>query len=410
MEEILQSCDSAEEALIKRAATFDLKGEHGTAEDACKAVVAVREKQLRATKDDIVRQICKAEGMKAAVWAYSKAFAVEQLKVVKSGLQLFEEWKRNGQLLGDNDAQAEMKRLMEKAKSKGPMELNWKFIKGDDGNDPLDHQWELREQCHHLRRLQNEFVGRVRSLRYIKAVQELQSHPSPDGFAMLSCCGHQGLYTVLKEDAGHRKCKVKGCEVPVRPEHVVRARDLGNHGSGGNVVMAGKFGTKLTKIMRMLKSLPATERVLVFVQFQDLRNKVREAINEIGIRTGSIEGTARQKMKVLTEFQQENSRLRILLLDLAGDSASGANLVVANHLVFVHPLVAESQWKFSQQELQAIGRVVRYGQQKKVYIHRFIVEDSIDSQILRRWKSEKVSELDPIVVPANVNDFNQIPL
>jgi len=174
--------------------------------------------------------------------------------------------------------------------------------------------------------------------------------------------------------------------------------------------MAGKFGTKLTKIMRMLKSLPATERVLVFVQFQDLRNKVREAINEIGIRTGSIEGTARQKMKVLTEFQQENSRLRILLLDLAGDSASGANLVVANHLVFVHPLVAESQWKFSQQELQAIGRVVRYGQQKKVYIHRFIVEDSIDSQILRRWKSEKVSELDPIVVPANVNDFNQIPL
>ena len=71
-----------------------------------------------------------------------------------------------------------------------------------------------------------------------------------------------------------------------------------------------------------------------------------------------------------------------------------------------HPLAAESQWKFSQQELQAIGRVVRYGQEKHVYIHRFIVDDSIDSVILGKWKKQTISELEPIEVSADVNDFN----
>ena len=55
----------------------------------------------------------------------------------------------------------------------------------------------------------------------------------------------------------------------------------------------------------------------------------------------------------------------MLLLNLGDESASGANLTTANHLVFVHPLVAESQQKWTQQEAQAVGRVRRYGQNRE---------------------------------------------
>jgi hypothetical protein len=59
------------------------------------------------------------------------------------------------------------------------------------------------------------------------------------------------------------------------------------------------------------------------------------------------------------------SNVRVLLLNLGDESASGANLTTANHLVFVHPLVAESQQKWTQQEAQAVGRVRRYGQNRE---------------------------------------------
>ena len=35
-------------------------------------------------------------------------------------------------------------------------------------------KWDLREHVHHLRRLQKELVGRVRSLRYFTAVRDMQ--------------------------------------------------------------------------------------------------------------------------------------------------------------------------------------------------------------------------------------------
>ena len=40
-------------------------------------------------------------------------------------------------------------------------------------------------------------------------------------------------------------------------------------------------------------------------------------------------------------------------------------------------------------ETQAIGRVRRYGQDKKVMLYRFLVEDSIDTQIYEQREAEQ---------------------
>ena len=60
---------------------------------------------------------------------------------------------------------------------------------------------------------------------------------------------------------------------------------------------------------------------------------------------------------------------------------AGANLTTANHAIFVHPLHVPSLQKYIACETQAIGRVRRYGQKKKVHLWRYLATDTIDTTI-----------------------------
>merc|ERR550525_218537 len=90
-------------------------------------------------------------------------------------------------------------------------------------------------------------------------------------------------------------------------------------------------------------------------------------------------------------FQEEELRPhdpRVLLLEMHTESAAGANLTTANHAVFVHPLHVDKLQTYVQCETQAIGRIRRYGQQKKVFIYRLITSGTIDSVLLDKRTRE----------------------
>ena len=73
----------------------------------------------------------------------------------------------------------------------------------------------------------------------------------------------------------------------------------------------------------------------------------------------------------------------ILLLPLKS-GAIGLNLIEANHVVMVEPLLNVGV------EHQAINRVHRIGQTRETHVHRFLVEDTIEIEIANR--AEKKSE------------------
>ena len=59
--------------------------------------------------------------------------------------------------------------------------------------------------------------------------------------------------------------------------HVVDVRDLGTEAErGGGACKESRYGEKLSNVVALIRRLPAGERVLVFVQFQDLLDKVLE--------------------------------------------------------------------------------------------------------------------------------------
>ncbi|KAJ3115629.1 hypothetical protein HDU96_000322 [Phlyctochytrium bullatum] len=264
--------------------------------------------------------------------------------------------------------------------------------------------------------------------------------------AILSCCGHIGCFHCMDHAAANSKCPVQGCGVRSHEKALVRASELGSveddkeeslahefggdsnapgqhtrstnslattftmHGgdSNGNVQVSvrhvtgttsGTFGAKLMELVRILQDvIQKDEKALVFVQFPDLMEKVAEALDAENIGYLQIKGTTHQKSTALQAFQQQQAsnhktttgkagnpaNNHVLLLHVMDESAAGANLTVANHVVFVGPLLTPTQEVYTAAETQAIGRARRYGQTRRVYIHRLITTRTIDEQIYRK--------------------------
>lgn len=73
--------------------------------------------------------------------------------------------------------------------------------------------------------------------------------------------------------------------------------------------------------------------------------------------------------------QPEARSIQVLLL-LTQHGANGLNLLEAQHVILVEPLLNPAA------EAQAIGRVHRIGQALKTLVHRFIVCLSIETSLL----------------------------
>ena len=59
------------------------------------------------------------------------------------------------------------------------------------------------------------------------------------------------------------------------------------------------------------------------------------------------------------------------------------NLTVANHTIFISPLLAKAQHEYNQAETQAIGRIRRYGQTKTANLYRFVTCSTIDEEVYK---------------------------
>ena len=78
----------------------------------------------------------------------------------------------------------------------------------------------------------------------------------------------------------------------------------------------------------------------------------------------------------------------MLLLSLE-DSASGTNLTAANHVIFLHPMLAPTAEQAVKYEMQAIGRARRQGQKHKlIHVWRFVTRDTVEETITRQHQRE----------------------
>ncbi|KAI8823181.1 uncharacterized protein EV422DRAFT_394885 [Fimicolochytrium jonesii] len=453
-----------------KKASMTLVKAAGNAREACEIIVKEREKQLADCTASLQRLVVNANEMhntlrvRGGFWDGRTA----DFQPRKDPLHEWQQHWLNGTDVGDVDAvdmlhdilkltgtviegpqEADLVRKRAgkngNPKGKGKPKKKTEVVNGEvvelkeksEEETLFDLYWDLREVVHKLRRLVKELVGRVRSLRYFKLVRDLQKtrkngkdgDATPrychgenclgangvkpmetegkiplDKLAVLSCCGHVGCEPCLRHHAGKQECPVAGCEVPVRLSNVVLAKTIGHEKEDEELT---PFGKKLSELVKLINGFPEDDRVLVFIQFDDLMGRVGEALDAAGIGNLKLQGTTAQTSSALEAFQQDDStdpfppptgkkrtssameaknnkhteKPRVLLLNVMNESASGANLTIANHAIFLSPLLTESQQEYTACETQAIGRVRRYGQEKCVHIWRFLTENTMDTQI-----------------------------
>jgi hypothetical protein len=147
-----------------------------------------------------------------------------------------------------------------------------------------------------------------------------------------------------------------------------------------------EYGTKCAKLIQWLLDClaeQATNRFILFSKYNDYLNKVSARLRNAGIENVVISGNVINKSKALKQFREEDVKVVLLSLER---SASGMNLIEANYVVLLDPMDGTVE-EARAYEIQALGRAHRQGQEQKVTLVRFVIQDSVEEELYLRNKS-----------------------
>ena len=162
---------------------------------------------------------------------------------------------------------------------------------------------------------------------------------------------------------------------------LTKLRQLANHPSlldKESEEVSGKF----EQMLSMLENLVAeNHKVLIFSSFVTHLQLIEERIKQQNWRYSLLTGKTTDREKVIGQFQNDPENYIFLISLKAG--GVGLNLTAAEYVFITDP------WWNPAAENQAISRAHRIGQQKNVFVYRFITENSIEEkiQVLKERKS-----------------------
>ncbi len=161
---------------------------------------------------------------------------------------------------------------------------------------------------------------------------------------------------------------------------LTKLRQLANHPSlvtHENNADSGKFD----EIYRCLDNLLAEKhKVLIFSSFVKHLELLQAKIESSNWKYSILTGKTQDRQEVIRQFQDDPDN-HIFLISLKAGGV-GLNLTSADYVFIIDP------WWNPAAENQAINRAHRIGQDKKVFVYRFITEDSIEEKI-QTLKSKK---------------------
>jgi SNF2 family DNA or RNA helicase len=249
-----------------------------------------------------------------------------------------------------------------------------------------------------LREYRKQSEGKQRSLNFMKVVtKELGKKKTSCAICLdkvertnigLTMCGHIFCYGCIKAShAVNVNCPT--CRTPLKLEdihHVVDSKK--KHGKN-----IQEWGSKLNYLIKFMHA--TRKKVLIFSQWPSLLVKVGIVLKNNGINNVFCKGNVFQKNKALVKFRTDPKTPALMMP--TGTSAAGTNLVEAEYVIFLDPMVGKVG---KATEAQAISRLCRMGQKaKKVKVLRLVIENTIEDEIVSAAKNAVVEG-----VPSFVQD------
>lgn len=140
------------------------------------------------------------------------------------------------------------------------------------------------------------------------------------------------------------------------------------------VKKSGAGSAKLIRLMEMLDELVAEgRRVLLFSQFTSMLALIEERLAAVEIAFVKITGEVQDRATPVKRFQAGDVPVFLISLKAGG---TGLNLTAADTVILYDP------WWNPAVEAQAIDRSHRIGQDKPVFVHRLITQNTIEEKML----------------------------
>jgi len=193
-------------------------------------------------------------------------------------------------------------------------------------------------------------------------------------------CGHAFHYSpclqrLISRGGGSRTitCPMR-CAIRTKQEDILVASEASkDDGSKIERSIEGSWGTKVDRLISdLLGVVEVGEKSIVFSQWDDML-----AIMEAAFVANSIQYIRPKTARGFGDCMSSFRRSKAVLLMHIKHGAEGLTLIEANHIFMIEPLLNHSM------DSQAINRIHRIGQTSKTYIHRYIIENTIEEKIDR---------------------------
>ncbi len=157
-------------------------------------------------------------------------------------------------------------------------------------------------------------------------------------------------------------------------EALLRLRQAACH----QALLPEQEATTSSKVQALVEKLQEVtnsgHKALVFSQWTSLLDLIEPHLNTHGIRFVRLDGSTRDRKKVVDTFQTE-ANIPIFLSSLKAGGV-GLNLTEADHVFLVDP------WWNPAVEDQAADRAHRIGQTKSVIVYRLVTQNTVEERIL----------------------------
>jgi len=181
-------------------------------------------------------------------------------------------------------------------------------------------------------------------------------------------------------------------------EGLLRLRQTANH----PVLVDNEFkqtSGKFDTVTQLLEDVVQSgDKVLVFSSFVEHLKLYKAYLDERQIQYCYLDGSTKDRREQVEKFQQNDS-YKVFLLSLKAGGV-GLNLTKASYVFLLDP------WWNPAAEAQAFDRAHRIGQKNKVFVYKFITENTIEEKILK-LQEEKRQLFDNMIESEN-GSFKQL--
>lgn len=297
-----------------------------------------------------------------------------------------------------------------KAEAKGLVQ----DAKARKGENTMTHLLEvllrLRQTCNHWKMCGEERMSRLMSLieegktvdvvdpankRALQDLLQLKLDSQDDcpicmepltADSRITACGHVFCTECIERTiTTQQKCPMCRAQLPTIEYLVAPAASFGEE----DLELTIDPNESSSKIEAIVKLLVATNeedsdtKTVVFSQWTSFLDILEPQLNENGIAFTRLDGRmSPQKRDVAIESLGKDKNCRVLLASLSACS-TGINLTAASQVVMC------DQWWAPAVHDQAVDRVYRLGQTKQCRVVQFVMEGSIEEEVLEVQKKKR---------------------